>query len=117
MTMKTTVNEIKSLLEKTIVPRLDNMSRKLVEHDARFDRIESRLETFLTKDEAYSHFDRIYKKIESHDQEFVCIKESLKRLESNDQARCSEVRLLDGRVVMLETRVENIEKSIGNIKR
>jgi len=116
MTLKTEVKEIRGLLENVVIPRLgalDSISRKLVEHDARFDRIEAKIDTKLDKDEAYAHFDRICKKFETIDQEYVFIKGSLKRLENNDQVQTSEVKLLDNRVFRLEGKVDDLERSLG----
>ncbi len=94
MAERKTISDVFKFLETVVMPRFIHI-------DSRFDRIEAELKTCLKIDEAYTHFDRIYKKFEVYDQEFICIGESLRRLE--------------GRMVKVEIKIDDLDKTLGKI--
>lgn len=95
MSENTTVKQILN----NVLPRLDGIEAKLLEHDKKF----------LTRDEALFHFDGIYRKFERLEQEYLFTNEGVRRSEA-------EIGSNKDRVIRLEARVDKVEGALGNMK-
>jgi predicted nuclease with TOPRIM domain len=109
MTKNTTVKE---MLNNIVIPRLERVEAKLFEHDKKFE--EHSEELRLSRNEMMTHFDRLYKKFEDLNTEYVFINAALRRAETTCSTR-AEVKTLEGRVIKLEGRVDGLDRSLGNI--
>lgn len=92
MTIKNTVNDIKRILETVVLPRLDRC---------------------FEKEEAYSHFDRLYNEYERFNQEIIFTTNAVRTLE-DDRATKAEVKNIENRVINLEQKVSTLEQSLGD---
>jgi hypothetical protein len=69
----------------------DKIIKKLIDHDARFDRIEERLDGFVTKTDFNNRSDQMMVILKRLDQERVFTSEWIKRIESEVAQHTKEI--------------------------
>ncbi len=138
--MKTaaTLQSISDLLEHTIVPHLQRIDAKLMEHDRRFDAIEKRLDQHdkrferiekrldehdrrfdqLEKrlDEHDRHFDQLEKKLDGHGKQFVLLNKQLKEVRENQDTLEFLLRDTHARMIRVEQDVSGLKDELFSLK-
>ena len=118
--------ELKKFYQEILEPRFEKQSQELRQHTAKLilefrqeitqEISEFRQEFNDFKNETYSRFDDLYKKIEDLHQEYIVIREQLKRFDKlfDDQARMrAELSQFRVQVQGLQNRIDEIEARLN----
>lgn len=99
-------------LFKNINNALLKINNKLIDHDDRFEKLETNL-----KDFALTHFDRIYKRLDTIEQELKLLNSAVKRLEERmdrlEKISREEIDAVKKQVMDLLSRIEKLEAKVG----
>ena len=79
----------------------------MIDHDDRFEKLESNLKDFML-----THFDKIYGKLEKLEQEYKLLNSVVKRLEEKMVTR-EELGAVKKQVLDLLGRIEKLESKVG----